>query len=306
MDECSIPEVSIDELREAIKTGSSMVIDVMPGQFYLKRHIQGAVNACVHEVTFTDQVKMMTATKLKSIILYGAGPGSQDAVRAAEKLTNNGYREVAVFPGGIDEWIEAGLPLEGNSENEVITSYPTLKMQNRNYKVDTINSFITWRGSSPGGSHRGVLGFRDSEILHHDGMAGGHFIIDMKSIKNLDLEDESLRAVLESHLNSEDFFHTALFPEARFTLKKAVPLHNSWGMPNFHIQGTLSIMGIQKDIDFPAHVRNLERSRIGLQAFIEFDRTDWGVLYGSTKFFRFLGYHVVYDIVHIDITIIMI
>ena len=47
-----------------------------------------------------------------------------------------------------------------------------------------------------------------------DGVAAGEFEIDLRRIRNLNLEGDPLRSVLEAHLRSDDFFFVARFPTA--------------------------------------------------------------------------------------------
>ena len=46
------------------------------------------------------------------IVTYCANPACQNSHVLAHRLQVLGYRNVAVFPGGKKEWMEAGLQLE--------------------------------------------------------------------------------------------------------------------------------------------------------------------------------------------------
>ena len=111
------------------------------------------------------------------------------------------------------------------------------------YIVDIENSVIKWWGSKPTGVHNGTIkissgsfGVKDGEIVN------GKVIIDMNSIKVLDMKEEK-NAKLESHLKAEDFFLTDKHPTATFVLSK-VTLTESHNI----IDGNLSIKDSTKNI----------------------------------------------------------
>ena len=111
-----IDRISSDELRQWVKTNKSMaIIDTLPAELFRQRHLPGSQNACVYEVTFSDQVKAVVSDKSHEIVLYGSSEASSDAVTAAEKLERFGYKKVYVLNGGVAAWHEAGYPLEGDN-----------------------------------------------------------------------------------------------------------------------------------------------------------------------------------------------
>ena len=56
-----------------------------------------------------------------------------------------------------------------------------------------------------------------------------------------------------------------------------------------------------RELEFPAVIANLDDGGLGVSAHFDFDRTLWGAIYGSSKFFRYLGYHLVYDLVSVSL-----
>ena len=73
------------------------LIDTLKSDSFTRRHLKNAVNACVFEVTFVDQVNAITDDMNSVIVLYGASKRSFDAVTAAEKLTQNGYTDIYIL-----------------------------------------------------------------------------------------------------------------------------------------------------------------------------------------------------------------
>ncbi|MBC17175.1 MAG: hypothetical protein CL942_09005 [Desulfovibrio sp.] len=293
------------ELVEYLDKATGVLVDTLPPEHFEARHIPGAVNACVYEVTFLDSMAELVKDKATPIVLYGAGTESYDCFCAAEKLKRAGYTDLAVFPGGLTEWLEHARALDGVAADSMEAPHPMLHLEKRVYKLLREDSVIRWTGRNNNGGHRGTLCFSAGEVDATAGLSGD-FTLDMNSIRNVDLEGDPLHPVLESHLKSDDFFFVKMFPEARFTAREIRLTDDAQATrPNAMIQGTLAMRGVHNEIAFPAHVRNLDEERIVVMGNLDFDRTQWGIIYGSSRFFQYLSYHLVFDFISIDFRIVL-
>ena len=295
------------ELQQWISSGRDIIlIDTLPGEQFNKRHLPGASNACVFEVTFPDQVMGIVPDKEREIVLFGSSEKSMDAVTAAEKLVRIGYKKVYALKGGIVAWQEAGFPLAGEQVQEVEVPEDQLQIEDGIYRVNTDESIIEWTGRNPNTKHYGTLKLSKGEIRVKEGIIGGTFEIDMKSIKNINLEGDELQPVLISHLESDDFFFVKIFPKAFFKIKTATPVKEpSFSSPNFKVKGTLELRGIKKGITFPATVNPLPDGGAIVEAHFDIDRTRWGLIYGSSRFFEHLGMHLVFDLISIQLRLVV-
>lgn len=297
------PFLSLEEVLGFIEA-EGVLIDTLPAAHFEGRHIPGAVNACVYEVVFLETVAGLVPDKKTPVVLYGAGPNSHDCFAGADKMLRAGYSDVAVFPGGLDEWREQGRSLDGLAPDEVEPPHPVLELDSRKYTLLPDQSHVVWTGRNTSGGHTGTVGLSSGE-LDATGSLVGEFVIDMTSIKNTNLEGDELQPVLEAHLHSDDFFFTNLFPEATFSTTQVKLVEEGQSTrPNAMIQGKLSLRGISNEIAFPAHIRNLDDRQIVVLANLDFDRTQWGILYGSSRFFQHLGFHVVFDFISIDFRLV--
>ena len=225
-------ELSPEELHRWIEEEKIFyLIDTLKFDNFSGRHLPNAMNACVFEVTFIDQVKSITDDKNSEIVLYGASNRSFDAITAAGKLEQNGYRYIYVLKGGIEAWRSAGLSLEGKAVDEQPDPQTLLKLEERSYRVDTDQSIIEWRGRNPNTTHFGTVRIVSGELAAKDGNITGVFDIDMNSITNTNLEGDELQPVLIAHLKSDDFFLTKLFPKARFEINNAIPVKEPFLSP---------------------------------------------------------------------------
>jgi rhodanese-related sulfurtransferase/polyisoprenoid-binding protein YceI len=299
-------ELSPEELHRWIKEEKNFyLIDTLNLDNFSRRHLPNALDACVFEMTFIDQIKAITDDKNSEIVLYGASNRSSDAITAAEKLEQNGYSYIYVLKGGIEAWCSAGLPLEGTGVDEPSDPQTLLKLEDRSYRVDVDHSIIEWRGRNPNTAHFGTIRIVSGELVAKDGIFTGMFDIDMDSITNINLEGDELQPILITHLKSDDFFLTKLFPRARFKINKAIPVKEPFvSLPNYEINGTLELRGVKAQQDFMATVAKTAENNLVAEAHFDIDRTKWGVIYGSARFFEYLGMHMVFDLISFQVRIV--
>jgi len=283
------------------------LIDTLTKNHYQKRHIPNAKNACVFEVSFMEQIADITVDKNTEIVLYGSSVRSMDALTAAEKLNRGGYRHLSVLKGGIEDWQKSGRRLEGVSPDEPDTPDTLLELADLTYSVDTDQSIIEWIGRNTNTRHFGTISIKSGTVSVKDGTVSGTFDINMNSIKNTNLEGNELQPVLISHLNSDDFFFTKVFPAARFSFSGAKISEEPFlTSPNCQINGTLELRGIKADQRFKATVNRTADNGLAAEAHFDIDRTNWHIIYGSTRFFEYLGMHSVFDLISIQVRIVAI
>lgn len=282
-----------------------LLLDTLPADLHARRHIPGAKNACVYEVVFSDRVRQLAPEPDQDIIVYGSSRQSRDSRAAAEKLLRLGYSNVHVLEGGIAAWKREGLALAGDQAHAAEDPATRLAIADRNYRVDVERSLIEWTGRNANNKHLGSVRLSEGEIRVSGGAVGGHFEIDMRSIRNYNLEGDELQPVLVAHLESDDFFFVKLFPKATFTITStklaAAPYLST---PNAVIEGSLALRGIERPIRFPATVTRPADGGIAAEAHFDIDRTRWNAIYGSARFFEHLGMHMVFDPVSIEVRIV--
>ncbi len=284
---------------------SFILINTLKSDNFAQRHIINSFNACVFEVTFIDQVKAITADKDSTIVLYGTSKRSSDAVTAAGKLVQNGYKTIYVLNGGIHSWLSEGFTLEGDAVNEPYDPQTVLTLQDGLYHIDTDKSIIEWIGRNPTTTHFGTVEIERGEIRIADGIITGEFDIDMNSIKNINLEGDELQPVLIDHLKSDDFFLTKVFPTASYKIDKAVPVKEPFlSSPNYEVFGNLELRGVKAPQNFTATFSNTPENKLMAEAHFDIDRTKWGIIYGSTRFFESLGMHMVFDLISLQIRVV--
>lgn len=107
--------VSREELWEAVNNGDVVLLEALPPDYFQKGHLPGAHNLPLDEVE--RLVPELVPDKDKRIVTYCSNDRCNNSTVAADWLRRLGYRNVRKYPGGKQDWAEAGLPLEGSAES---------------------------------------------------------------------------------------------------------------------------------------------------------------------------------------------
>ena len=168
------------------------------------------------------------------------------------------------------------------------------------YVADAEGSTIAWKGFKPAGTHNGTIKVSEGYVAFEgDNLTGGNFVIDMNSIVNLDLEDETYNTKLVNHLKSADFFEVEKHPYSVF----AITAVDTKDDGKASIKGNLTVKGIKKNIEFPATVTiNGDEVSFVSEPFT-IDRTEWDIKFRSGKFFEDLKDKLINDEVEISFDI---
>ena len=231
------------------------------------------------------------------LLVYGAG-GSLDSAVAAEKLQREGYTDISLFAGGLEAWRKAGLPLEGEGVDFPVRDESPLPMF-KEYMLIPEKSFIQWACHNTVHSHDGTLSVSGGELRFPHGPQGegnGFLTMDMNGIACRDLAQDEMLPVLIAHLKSIDFFDVMAYPTAQLDILSLMPLTGATVTGRTHrLQGQLSVLRTERAIECDAELRNLPDGELSMFCQLVWDRTLWGVRYGSARFYRFLGMHSVDD-----------
>lgn len=238
--------------------------------------------------------------KDRPVVLYGAGGASLDAETAAAKLAAAGWSQVEVFAPGLAGWAAAGLPLAGTAVDEPVLD--------GTYLLDRDASLVRWTGRSPFNQHRGTIGLGEGTVVFKDGaLVSARIAVDLRAITCEDLAGSEYHDVLIHHLHSEDFFDVASHPEAVFVAEALEPVgagRDGYPCHAFTLAGRFTLRGVTRPLTLPVSVGTKDGETVTGQAAFGFDRTEYGVQYGSNRLFAYLGGHVVDDVIHLDMKLV--
>jgi rhodanese-related sulfurtransferase len=104
-------QITRSELAEAILSRNPpVVVEALGHNYYASGHIPTAQALPLEELA--KLAPELAPDKGRAMIVYCASDTCANSRQAAAWLTGQGYRDVAVYPGGKKDWTEAGLKLE--------------------------------------------------------------------------------------------------------------------------------------------------------------------------------------------------
>ncbi|HMD78933.1 MAG TPA: rhodanese-like domain-containing protein [Nitrososphaerales archaeon] len=101
--------ISKEELSKKLGSPGLVVVNVLAAPAYEKIRIKGSISIPRNEL---EGGRWMELDKSKEIVTHCSSYECGASRMAAEFLENKGYI-AAAYEGGIKEWAEAGLPMEG-------------------------------------------------------------------------------------------------------------------------------------------------------------------------------------------------
>ncbi|TVQ60077.1 MAG: rhodanese-like domain-containing protein [Phycisphaerales bacterium] len=107
-----VRRIPLNEVARPVERAQTnvLIIDARtPGEFGAG-HIPGARN--LRSPDIDERERDPDLERFRTIIVYGADPGSAPAMSMAKKLMRAGYRDVRLFQEGFRSWEAAGLPVE--------------------------------------------------------------------------------------------------------------------------------------------------------------------------------------------------
>ncbi len=177
----------------------------------------------------------------------------------------------------------------------VILSFTSLTFAADKIEIDTAASKIVFQARKLTGSHTGEVKLASGHLLFDkDTLVSGEFEADMTTISNTDITEAEYHKKFIEHMLSDDFFGVSKFKTTKFVFKNAKKIKNN----NYKITGDLTIKDKTESVTFDAIA-----SKDKASAKLTFDRTKYGIKYGSGKFFQNLGDKLIYDDVQLEVTL---
>ena len=158
--------------------------------------------------------------------------------------------------------------------------------------VDSTKSKLAWTGKKVTGQHIGTVKVKSGSVTLDDNgvLKAAEFIVDMNSINVTDLSGE-WKAKLEGHLKNEDFFNTSTHKEARLKLQKILSKKGN----TYEVGSNLTIKNVTKPVKF-----KVAMAGNSFKGKLVFNRTHYGIKYGSGSFFKGLGDKMIFDDIELD------
>ncbi|WP_327088197.1 rhodanese-like domain-containing protein [Nonomuraea sp. NBC_01738] len=102
--------ITRDELKTAIDAQAVTVVDALGGEYYAQQHLPGAIPLVADEVA--GRAAGVLPDLDAPIAVYCSNPACPNSEAVARLLIGLGYTNVRKYREGIQDWVEAGLPVE--------------------------------------------------------------------------------------------------------------------------------------------------------------------------------------------------
>ncbi len=153
-------------------------------------------------------------------------------------------------------------------------------------EVDTAASSFKWTGKKVTGQHYGTLPVKMASVKEDKGkIVGGEIVLDITKMTVDDLSGDYEKKFL-THMKSGDFFDVEKWPTAKLVIEK---------VQGNQASGKLTI----KDKTNPIKFKYSKKGDV-YSGTLKFDRTKFGMIYGSGDFVKGLGDKMIYNDVTLD------
>ena len=104
-------EITREELKAKIDRGDDFVlVEALSQRHYQSSHLPGAINL---PYEFVDEAEKVLPDKKAEIVVYCMNPACVASPEEARELEEMGYERVLHYAAGKQDWIRAGLRVEG-------------------------------------------------------------------------------------------------------------------------------------------------------------------------------------------------
>ena len=106
-----VPNITRAELKAKMDRGDDFVlVEALSQKHYESSHLPGAINL---PYEFVDEAGKVLPNKKAEIVVYCMNSECVTSSEEARELEEMGYERVLHYAAGKQDWIKAGLPVEG-------------------------------------------------------------------------------------------------------------------------------------------------------------------------------------------------
>jgi rhodanese-related sulfurtransferase len=103
--------ITREQLKAKMDRGDDFVlVEALSQKHYESSHLPGAINL---PYEFVDEAEKVLPDKNAEVVIYCMNPECVASAEEARELEVMGYRRVLHYAAGKQDWIRAGLPVEG-------------------------------------------------------------------------------------------------------------------------------------------------------------------------------------------------
>ena len=110
--------IALAEAEDLWASGTAVVLDARAEAFFGRGRVPGARNVPAEGDGAALPDGVLALPRDAVLVVYCEGGACQSSLALARKLHDAGFRDIRVFGGGWEEWQGAGLPEEGDRDQE--------------------------------------------------------------------------------------------------------------------------------------------------------------------------------------------
>ncbi|WP_201224532.1 rhodanese-like domain-containing protein [Halochromatium roseum] len=105
-----------EELKAMIDHGDDvLLVNVLDPAAFAQAHIPDSHNVPVADKGFDERIRALGANEDSRIVLYCSNFDCNASHAAAKRLEQAGFNDLYRYAGGIEDWMDAGYPVEGEA-----------------------------------------------------------------------------------------------------------------------------------------------------------------------------------------------
>lgn len=108
----SPPSITVAEAGKLLDENGAVLVDARPQEFYLEKHIRGALNLPPALFDIIYMMKLSDLDPEETIIVYGRNISKRYDEEVAHLLTKRDHENVRILSGGLSAWEEQGYAVE--------------------------------------------------------------------------------------------------------------------------------------------------------------------------------------------------
>ncbi len=105
-------KIDAAQLKEMRANRRPLLVNVLDEAKFVREHIPASINIPGGRKDFTEEVQRRLGGKDQPVVVYCASISCQASPQAARRLDEAGFEQVYDFEGGMEEWKQAGRPVE--------------------------------------------------------------------------------------------------------------------------------------------------------------------------------------------------
>jgi rhodanese-related sulfurtransferase len=118
---CAMKSISREELKQAIDRGAVIILDARSPEKFQKSHLPAALNIPAGRAA--ELAPQLVPNKNAFLVTYCVNFTWKLSEQLARELQALGYRKVRTYEEGRQDWMNAGLPLEGSAPYEPVPQF---------------------------------------------------------------------------------------------------------------------------------------------------------------------------------------